>query len=206
MLISHLILATETGPRTFPDGVPSIFQLQDQIEAAWDHGYNSRGRDETGGIRGTRKFIGTQEVRVTAEDCLQRPRANRAQAQALFSYLKVNCSALRYQDSREISAVDQVFDAIESYYQCSLTKPEDARNKVQCTMLAPIYFQRPGHSLTVIGLQKTMHNERHLLVFNPGHRYKDTPPSLPQRQRPDVLEPYRLRAESLRKYSEFELL
>ncbi len=63
MLISHLILATEIGPRAFPDGVPNIFQLQEQIENAWDNGHNSRGRNETGGIKGTRKFIGTQEVR-----------------------------------------------------------------------------------------------------------------------------------------------
>lgn len=65
MLISYLILATETGPRAFPDGVPNIFQLQDQIEDAWDNGCNSRGRNETGGIKGTRKFIGTQEVRIS---------------------------------------------------------------------------------------------------------------------------------------------
>lgn len=63
MLVSYLISATETGSRAFPGGVPNIFQLQDQIEDAWDNGCNSRGRTETGGIKGTRKFIGTQEVR-----------------------------------------------------------------------------------------------------------------------------------------------
>ncbi|KAF1730899.1 Zinc finger with UFM1-specific peptidase domain protein [Beauveria bassiana] len=64
MLISYLILATETGPRSFPDGVPDIFQLQNLIEAAWDNGHNTRGRQETGGIKGTRKFIGTQEAQA----------------------------------------------------------------------------------------------------------------------------------------------
>lgn len=62
MLISHIILTTCPESLAFPHGVPNIFQLQDQIEAAWDNGHNTRGRRETGGIKGTRKFIGTQEV------------------------------------------------------------------------------------------------------------------------------------------------
>lgn len=33
------------------------------IEDAWDAGINLEGRIETGGIRGTRKYIGTPEVR-----------------------------------------------------------------------------------------------------------------------------------------------
>jgi hypothetical protein len=40
----------------------SITELQDMIERAWDNGYNSHGRIETGGIKGTRKHIGTSEV------------------------------------------------------------------------------------------------------------------------------------------------
>ncbi|KAJ4145684.1 hypothetical protein LMH87_004523 [Akanthomyces muscarius] len=191
MLISYLILATETGPRAFPGGVPNIFQLQDQIEDAWDNGCNSRGRNETGGIKGTRKFIGTQE------------------AQALFFNMKIKCSARRFQDSKERSALDQVLDDIISYFQRPLPSLEVGSIKVRSTMLPPIYFQRPGHSFTVIGLEKTVHNEWHLLVFNPGNRYRDTThhfPSVSPRRKQDTLEPYRLRPESLRKYSEFELL
>jgi hypothetical protein len=40
----------------------TIPKLQDMIELAWDQGYNSHGRVETGGIKGTRKHIGTSEV------------------------------------------------------------------------------------------------------------------------------------------------
>jgi hypothetical protein len=40
----------------------SIPELQDMIEKAWDDGYNSHARIETGGIRHTRKHIGTSEV------------------------------------------------------------------------------------------------------------------------------------------------
>lgn len=46
--------------------VPDIFEIQDMIESAWDNGINSKGRIETGGVRGTRKFIGTPEVGVSS--------------------------------------------------------------------------------------------------------------------------------------------
>lgn len=62
MLLSYIIASTEMGYRSFPNGIPHIFELQDQIEEAWDNGYNSTGRAETGGIKGTRKYIGTPEV------------------------------------------------------------------------------------------------------------------------------------------------
>ena len=42
-----------------------IFESQDLIEGAWDGGFNSHGRIQTGGIRGTRKHIGTSEVLFT---------------------------------------------------------------------------------------------------------------------------------------------
>jgi zinc finger-containing ubiquitin peptidase 1 len=62
MLISYIRNAQADGFEHFVDGSPSIFKLQDLIEAAWDNGYNSHGRVETGGIKGTRKYIGTPEV------------------------------------------------------------------------------------------------------------------------------------------------
>lgn len=46
----------------FQGRVPRILKLQDLIEEAWDKGINIRGRIETGGIKGTRKWIGTPEV------------------------------------------------------------------------------------------------------------------------------------------------
>lgn len=53
------------GFEHFEGTLPSIFRIQDLIEAAWDLGYNSNGRVETGGIKGTRKYIGTPEVRAS---------------------------------------------------------------------------------------------------------------------------------------------
>lgn len=62
MLISHLIHAKAFRSDIFGETYPTIFQLQDLIEQAWDMGFNAHGRVETGGIKGTRKYIGTPEV------------------------------------------------------------------------------------------------------------------------------------------------
>lgn len=73
MLISYIIHSNAPGAELFADDYPTIFQLQDLIENAWDQGHNSHGRLETGGIKGTRKFIGTPEVRNSQAD-IDRPR------------------------------------------------------------------------------------------------------------------------------------
>lgn len=62
-MMSSFIIGTQTkGHRHFKGELPSIFQIQEDIETAWDRGINAEGRVETGGIRGTRKYIGTPEV------------------------------------------------------------------------------------------------------------------------------------------------
>lgn len=48
--------------------IPSIFDIQDWIENAWDMGINAHARIETGGVRGTRKYIGTPEVRKQSQN------------------------------------------------------------------------------------------------------------------------------------------
>jgi zinc finger-containing ubiquitin peptidase 1 len=62
MLVSFLKGTNFPGSGFFPEGTPSIFELQDMIEDAWDRGYDSLARIQTGGIIGTRKYIGTPEV------------------------------------------------------------------------------------------------------------------------------------------------
>lgn len=62
MLISYIQTAYPAGTHPFRDRIPTILQLQDWIEEGWDKGINAIGRSETGGIRGTRKYIGTSEV------------------------------------------------------------------------------------------------------------------------------------------------
>jgi hypothetical protein len=63
MLASYVVGARVEGAERFSNSIPSIFQIQDYVENAWDMGINASGRIETGGIKGTRKYIGTPEVR-----------------------------------------------------------------------------------------------------------------------------------------------
>lgn len=62
MLISYIQDSRAVGYKHFPSRTPSILKLQGMIEQAWDNGFNSHARVETGGIKGTRKYIGTPEV------------------------------------------------------------------------------------------------------------------------------------------------
>lgn len=64
MLTSYIVNNRSQGYYHFKEKIPSIFDIQEFIEHAWDVGINSIGRAETGGIRGTRKYIGTPEVSI----------------------------------------------------------------------------------------------------------------------------------------------
>ena len=62
MMSSYIVGAESQGHELLNDRIPSIFEIQDFIENAWDIGIGSQGREETGGIKGTRKYIGTPDV------------------------------------------------------------------------------------------------------------------------------------------------
>ncbi len=62
MLISYIQGAKAQGFEEFPGRTPGVLRLQDHIERAWDKGINEIGRQQTGGIRDTRKYIGTPEA------------------------------------------------------------------------------------------------------------------------------------------------
>lgn len=64
MMTSYIIGSQSRGAELFKNKIPSIFRIQDYIEHAWDMGINAHGRQETGGIKGTRKYIGTPEARL----------------------------------------------------------------------------------------------------------------------------------------------
>jgi hypothetical protein len=62
MMCSYIIGVESQGYEHFKGKIPNIFDIQENIEHAWDLGINAQGRIETGGIRGTRKYIGTPDV------------------------------------------------------------------------------------------------------------------------------------------------
>jgi hypothetical protein len=67
MMVSYITGAKSQGFYHFDRKLPTIFQIQEFIEHAWDLGINAQGRLETGGIRGTRKYIGTPEVSINLQ-------------------------------------------------------------------------------------------------------------------------------------------
>ncbi|PWY64994.1 DUF1671 domain protein [Aspergillus heteromorphus CBS 117.55] len=191
MLISYMKETRMSGHECFPGDLPTIFELQDMIEDAWDKGFNAAGRIETGGIRGTRKYIGTPE------------------ALALFSSLEIQCEANSIGTTNNVRAHDALFMNIASYFRnaCSL----DGRNKVIQTSLPPIYFQHQGHSLTIIGFEVRDNGSADLLVFDPMFkappavkRLKGTKALTPDPER--ILKGYRRGTAYLQKYKTFELL
>lgn len=62
MMCSYIIGVESQGCGVFEDKTPTIFKIQEYIEHAWDLGINAQGRFETGGILGTRKYIGTPDA------------------------------------------------------------------------------------------------------------------------------------------------
>ena len=62
MAISFLQGSKALGHQIFPNKIPTVIQLQEWIEDAWDRGINDYARTEVGKLKGTRKWIGTSEV------------------------------------------------------------------------------------------------------------------------------------------------
>ena len=62
MLVQYLKAAKAQGYEKFGDEFLSVFKLQDMIEEAWNKGFNEYGQIQTGGVKDTRKHIGTAEV------------------------------------------------------------------------------------------------------------------------------------------------
>ena len=62
MLVSYVNATEVQGLEAHAVSIPTICEIQDMIEEAWDQGFNESGRVQTGGIKGTRKHIGTPEV------------------------------------------------------------------------------------------------------------------------------------------------
>ena len=65
MAISFLQGSKAPGHQIFSNKIPTVIQLQEWIEDAWDQGINDYARMQVGKLKGTRKWIGTAEVSST---------------------------------------------------------------------------------------------------------------------------------------------
>lgn len=157
MLLSYRLARIE-DPAHGSLPLPNVLEMQDTIEAAWDAGICSFGRTETGGIRNTRKWIGTHE------------------AAAYFLHLGQPVVALSFRSSSNPKAPPaymQLLDFVEAYFISGLENAIE-KGSSRITQLAPIYFQRPGHSMTIVGMEKRSDGERNLLVFDPSYAVAET--------------------------------
>lgn len=177
-----------------PQGLPDVLRIQDTIEKAWDNGKCPYGRLETGGIRNTRKWIGTNE------------------ALAFFQQINIKVEALSFKDTDddESTAVNGLLDYIEAYFMSGLDSAQK-HSTSYTTTLAPVYFQRFGHSMSIVGIERKKDGSRSLLVFDSSFGT-----SVPvQRLLADrnarvavenALKVYRRSDSSLSRWDEFEVL
>jgi hypothetical protein len=194
MIVSYIRDAKAQGHQSFDNPkLPSILQLQDMIETAWDRGFNAVGRIETGGIRLTRKYIGTPE------------------AQALFQSLDIACEADAFVNNGPLLAYENLLYAVAEYFEGY--KDDDDDQKVVSTDLPPLYFQHQGHSMTVVGLEVDTRGIMTLIVFdpmfNPSKPIKRLAEGGPFKSIKDpqpLMKAYRRDKAYLKKYKEFEIL
>lgn len=195
--IQMLLLCLNGHARLSDDTQLTIPYLQDMIERAWDRGYNSHGRAQTGGIRGTRKHIGTPE------------------AEALLLSLNIPCTGNVFSGK---TAEKDLLDFVEAYFANPAGDANaSGRNPAKTHTCAqpPIFMQRPRHSLTIVGLEKAKNGKRRLIVFDPAWK----PPvvmrstdALPMSvvesswSRKLVLSAYRKSRRYLRRFDSFETL
>ncbi|KAH9826052.1 zinc finger protein with UFM1-specific peptidase domain protein [Teratosphaeria destructans] len=164
-----------------------VSQLQVLIEKAWDAGINAHSREQTGGIVGTRKYVGTSE------------------AEALLLSLGIECTGSVFSGK---TAYLQLLDAVELYF--SAFPASIPGGKIHKTSRLPIFFQRPRHSLTIVGIERFRDGTRKLLVFDPAWR----PPGAMRNETlvgrgwkaKLVLREYEKGERSLNKWKEFEIL
>ncbi|KAF2668984.1 DUF1671-domain-containing protein [Microthyrium microscopicum] len=202
MQVSYLQGAKAVGHEMFPGNqVPGILHLQDVIENAWDNGISPISRQQIGTLKGTRKWIGTLE------------------AMALYANLNIDCEVYAFADSKEQYAHENLCDKVEAYFQSGVSQTTNYAGhpapgeRINRTLLPPLYLQQPGHSLTIIGIERHVSGERFLMVLDPMYRTSrgmnqllDVGPRGLRRAKTEAMKIYRRGDHRLSRYEEFEIL
>lgn len=118
--------------------IPSISQIQIDIERAWRIGFDPAGAAQADGeLLGTRKWIGATEIATFLQ-------YHRVKIQLVDIKLHNNKSEVQ---KRMIDWVKRYFNSADPPF--------------------PLYFQHEGHSRTIIGVEETV-NGCNLLVYDPN--------------------------------------
>ncbi|KAK6000064.1 hypothetical protein QM012_004052 [Aureobasidium pullulans] len=196
MLVSFIQGTKAKGHERFGANLPGILQIQDLIEKAWDGDPQNLGRQETGGIRNTRKWIGTPEVA------------------SICKHLNLDHSVHSFSDTKAARAYEQLLNFVEGYFS---QDPEETGSnpRVHKSHRPPLFFQQPGHSMTIIGIERYKNGNRSLLVFDPsfeppkqlaGMVTGSSSAAIPDKIASRLLRSYRRGASQLAKYNDFEVL
>ena len=141
------------------------------------------------------------------------------QAQALFKSLDISCKVNVHRATNDYAtAYEALLASVGQYFRSAVHSSVTSRNfsKVELTELPPVYLQRPGHSLTIVGFESRTDGSSNLLVFDPTfdvsfflkHYLKSDPECRKLRFiRPKVmLGPFRRGSRALRRFKAFETL
>lgn len=129
--------------------------------------------------------------------------------QALFRSLDIDNEVGYFSDSEQRGqANEQLLSHVEQYFE---TAALDGVAKVYRTLLPPIYLQRPGHSLTIVGLELLADGGKNLVVLDPMFESSPGMGRLLGRRdiskpRPRAMEMYRRERGRLGRHKDFEVL
>ncbi|KAI7368286.1 hypothetical protein KC354_g2792 [Hortaea werneckii] len=192
MVLSYLQATGTLASDRTGTTLPNVLEMQETIEQAWSNGIASHGRIETGGVKGTRKWIGTSE------------------AVAYFRQLGIPIEAFSFKDDEDEMAVTGLLDYVEAYFLGGIHEAQE-RGRSRLTQLSPIYFQRRGHSTVIVGLERKKDGARDLLVFDSSFETSRAiraklAGKKTQTAVDTILRAYRRSDQSLARYKEFEIM
>lgn len=128
----------------FGTDTPNTPHVQAALERAWSRGFDLAGRDQLEGkVVGTSKWIGPTEI-----------------YSILFS-MGISCTIVDFHTPDSDGKHSRLLNFIKDYFY---TVTADGYS----TRLPPLYLQYRGHSITVIGYERTRDFEC-LLVFDPSY-------------------------------------
>jgi hypothetical protein len=164
--------------------------LQHYIERSWARNpakYQSARGDLGGRLKNTRQFIGPAEV------------------QAIWDHLHIP------HDTRDYTGAgyhQDVLDFVEHYFQRYIGMANvnvSGDERAVLTAAPPIFMQAPGHSMSIVGLEKLLDGSRNLLILDPDHEPSGNMLAWwhqgghRTRSASNMLEPYRMSERSWRK-------
>ncbi|KAF8974108.1 hypothetical protein BGZ46_009771 [Entomortierella lignicola] len=196
MMLSYVIgqtavdqdeIRVTTQSALVPNPVPTITEIQQQIEFAWENGFDAPGAQQLDHkVTDTGKWIGTTEV------------------WSVLSSLGIRCNILDFHTpTGPKGSHPAMLSAIYNYFRKPAWSPLEAPQKLSfqdytqfdCdqkiiqTSKPPLYIQHQGHSRTVIGIEVLATGELNLLVFDPGRWLHKAIPTLKEESVSKIVTP-----------------